>query len=183
MSVPNDHSSGPLPYKIAVLCDLRDRQGRILLIKRAKDPNKGLYSPIGGKLDTASGESPAMCARREILEEAGIDVPLERLHLGGIISEQAYQGTTHWLMFWYRALGSVEVREHEIREGSLEWHPIEALAHLPQPESDRRVIWPLVRQHDAARAGARPGFFCVHVDCTGKELTWDVQQSEPPRNG
>ena len=42
--------SRPLPYKIAVLCDLRDESGRVLLIRRAKPPNQGLYSMIGGKL-------------------------------------------------------------------------------------------------------------------------------------
>lgn len=164
------------PYKIAVLCDLRDDAGRLLLIRRAKDPNKGLYSPIGGKLDTAAGESPAMCARREIEEEAGIDVPIERLHLGGIISEHGYQGETNWLMFWYRVLGPVNVRPHSIREGDLEWHAPESLHTLALPDSDRRIIWPLVQKHD----GAPPGFFAVHVECEGSEMTWRIEQSVPP---
>lgn len=164
------------PYKIAVLCDLRDDQGRLLLIKRAKDPNKGLHSPIGGKLDTASGESPAMCARREIHEEAGIDVPIERLHLGGLISEHGYQGQTNWLMFWYRVLGPVAVTPHTIREGDLEWHALSEFDRLALPETDRRIIWPLVHQHDAA-APRRPGFFAVHVECVGDELAWSVEQS------
>jgi 8-oxo-dGTP diphosphatase len=165
------------PYKIAVLCDLRDDQGRLLLIKRAKDPNKGLYSPIGGKLDTASGESPAMCARREIHEEAGIDVAIERLHLAGLISEHGYQGQTNWLMFFYRVLGSVDVTPHTIREGDLEWHPLEALFSLALPDTDRRIIWPLVMQHDARPPGARPGFFAVHIECEGNDLTWRIEQS------
>ncbi|MBL8745504.1 MAG: NUDIX domain-containing protein [Phycisphaerae bacterium] len=167
------------PYKIAVLCDLRDDRGRLLLIRRAKDPNKGLYSPIGGKLDTASGESPAMCAQREIHEEAGIDVPIDRLHLGGIISEHGYQGQTNWLMFWYRVLGPVTVTPHTIGEGDLEWHAPEAFDRLPLPDSDRRIIWPLVHRHDAA-APARPGFFAVHVECEGQDMTWRVEQSTPP---
>lgn len=163
------------PYKIAVLCDLRDAEGRVLLIRRAKDPNKGLYSPIGGKLDTETGESPAMCARREIQEEAGIDVPIERLHLGGLISEHGYQGQTNWLMFWYRVLGAVSVRPQTIREGDLEWHAAAGLFGLALPETDRRIIWPLVMEHDAG--GARPGFFAVHVECEGEGLTWRVEQS------
>lgn len=164
------------PYKIAVLCDLRDAQGRLLLIKRAKDPNKGLYSPIGGKLDTASGESPAQCARREIHEEAGIDVPIDRLHLGGLISEHGYQGETNWLMFWYRVLGPVCVTPHTIREGDLEWHALEAFPSLALPDTDRRIIWPLVHRHDAVPP-ARPGFFAVHVECVGESLSWQVEQS------
>lgn len=168
------------PYKIAVLCDLRDEAGRLLLIRRAKDPNKGLYSPIGGKLDTGSGESPAMCARREIIEEAGIDVPLHRLHLGGLISEHGYEGRTNWLMFWYRVIGPVAVEQRTIREGDLEWHDADALSALPLPETDRRIIWPLVKEHDSRDPAARPGFFAVHIECIGHGLSWDIQQSERP---
>jgi 8-oxo-dGTP diphosphatase len=165
------------PYKIAVLCDLRDADNRVLLIKRAKDPNKGLYSPIGGKLDTASGESPAMCAQREIHEEAGIEIPIERLRLVGIISEHGYQGQTNWLMFWYRVLGHVSITHHSINEGDLEWHPEPALDNLPLPETDRKIIWPLVRAHDPSHDGTR-GFFTVHVDCTKGDLQWTVQQTD-----
>jgi 8-oxo-dGTP diphosphatase len=171
----------PLPYKIACLCDLRDEHGRILLLRRTREPNRGLCSPIGGKLDMARGESPAQSARREILEEAGIDVPVERLHLVGIISETAYEGRVHWLLFYYRVLGPVRVETGPIREGTLEWHEPGDLDALPLPESDRAIIWPLVRRAEA-RAGAdgRPGFFAVHIDCSGEArgspMTWRVEQ-------
>lgn len=160
----------PLPFKVAVLCDLRDAQGRVLLLRRKKAPNKGLCSPIGGKLDMVSGESPTQCARREILEEAGIDVPIERIRLAGMISERAFEGECHWLIFWYRVEGPVEVEARSIREGELEWHHPDAFDGLPIPESDRRIIWPLVREH----AG---GFFAVHIDCDGPDMTWTVEQS------
>lgn len=164
------------PYKIAVLCDLRDASDRILLIRRAKDPNKGMYSPIGGKLDTASGESPARCAQREIEEEAGILVPMERLKLRGIVSEHGYQGQTNWLMFWYRVVGAVEVVEQEIREGQLVWKSVDELDRLDIPETDRRIIWPAVRTHDHDG-----GFFAIHVECAGEQLEWWTEQSEPGR--
>lgn len=160
-----------LPHKIAVLCDLRDHQGRVLLLHRSKDPNKGLYSPIGGKLDTARGESPAQCARRETLEEAGLDIPLDRFHLGGLISERAYEGRTNWLLFWYRVVGPVSLEPFEMREGRLDWHHPDVIDGLPLPETDRRIIWPLVRDHDG-------GFFAVHIDCDGQELAWRIEMSE-----
>ncbi|MBX3352849.1 MAG: NUDIX domain-containing protein [Phycisphaeraceae bacterium] len=163
----------PLPYKIAVLTDLRDAQGRILLIRRKKHPNFGMCSPIGGKLDMHTGESPAQCARREILEEAGIEVPIERLRLAGMISETAFEGNGHWLIFWYRVLGAVEVQTQEIREGWLEWHDPSTIESLPLPETDRRIIWPLVNKHEG-------GFFAVHIDC-GKDptdLRWVVEQAD-----
>ena len=113
--------SPALPYRLACLCDLRDERGRVLLLHRLKAPNKDLYSPIGGKLDMAIGESPAQCARREILEEAGIDVPIDRLHLMGLISEAGYEGSGHWLLFYYRVLGPVEVETGPMNEGRLEF--------------------------------------------------------------
>lgn len=165
---------GGYPYKIAVLCDLRDREGRVLLLRRAKNPNQGMYSPIGGKLDTAAGESPARCAQREIEEEAGIHVPMERLKLRGIVSEHGYQGETNWLMFLYRVTGAVEVKEQTIREGDLVWKTWEELERLELPETDRTILWPLSREHD------RPGgFFAVHVECVGPSLKWWIEQSEP----
>jgi 8-oxo-dGTP diphosphatase len=175
-------SSGPLPYRLACLCDLRDRDGRILLLRRRKEPNLGLCSPIGGKLDMATGESPAQCAQREIREEAGLEIPISRLHLGGLISETAYEGRGHWLLFYYRVLGPVHVEPHDIREGRLEWFTFDELDSLPLPETDRRIIWPLIRRNERASGCAgdvRPGFFTLHIDCTrgeGEHMSWTVEQ-------
>ncbi len=147
------------------------------MLDRVKSPNQGLSSPIGGKLDTAGGESPAECAQREIFEEARIHVPLERLHFGGIISERAFEGRGHWLMFYFRVLGAVSVEEREMEEGTLRWHSPEELDSLPLPETDREVIWPLIRACEPAPGtDERPGFFSAHIDCRGDSLVWTVDQ-------
>lgn len=170
-------SAGGLPYRIACLCDLRDSRGRVLMLRRRKAPNQGMVSPIGGKLDVGLGESPARCAQREIEEEAGLHVPIERLHLIGLVSEQEFEGRGHWLMFVYRVLGAVEVEAREIPEGTLEWIEPGALEGQPLPESDRLVIWPLMRRAEA-RVGSdgRPGFFAVHIDCRNGSMSWRVEQ-------
>ncbi|MCC6284314.1 MAG: NUDIX hydrolase [Phycisphaerales bacterium] len=168
-----------MPYKLACLCDLRDAQGRLLLLRRIKAPNKGLCSPIGGKLDMASGESPALCAQREIEEEAGIRLPLDRLHLLGLIAETAFEGRGHWLLFYYRVLGPVQVEARTMNEGTLEWFRPDELEGLPVPETDRRIIWPLVKRHEPRTPGGIPGFFSVHIDCRGGDLRWTVDQSIP----
>jgi 8-oxo-dGTP diphosphatase len=153
----NVHGSDPAkPYRIACLCDLRDKDGRVLLLHRAKEPNKGLCSPIGGKLDVFRGESPAQCARREIMEEAGLDVPIERLHLVGLVSECEFEGRGHWLMFIYRVLGPVWVEPREMDEGRLDWFRPEEINALPIPDSDRRIIWPLMRRAED-RSGSEVG--------------------------
>lgn len=185
---PKSPTEPALPYKLACLCDLRDEGGRVLLLRRAKEPNKGLCSPIGGKLDMATGESPAQCAQREILEEAGIHVPIDRLHLAGLISEQAYEQRGHWLLFYYRVIGPVRVEWTQIREGTLEWFHPEQIDALPLPDTDRRIIWPTIRRHEAAAAAkgahSRPGLFTLHIDCsrTGPgrdgEMTWAIEQQD-----
>jgi 8-oxo-dGTP diphosphatase len=182
--MPGPAPTPALPYKLACLCDLRDDRGRVLLLRRLREPNKGLCSPIGGKLDMASGESPAQCARREIREEAGLDIPIHRLHLLGLISEAAFDngksGRGHWLLFYYRVLGPVWVEPHDMPEGRLEWFEPSEIERLPLPDTDRRIIWPLVRKHEAAGPGGRPGFFTLHIDCQageGDAMTWSVEQT------
>lgn len=169
----------PLPYRLACLCDLRDDRGRVLLLQRKKSPNLGLCSPIGGKLDVALGESPARCAQREIAEEAGLDIPFSRLHLMALISEQAYEGRGHWLMFLYRVLGPVWVEPHDMREGRLDWFEPSRIDELALPDTDRRIIWPLIRRHETSGPGGGPGFFAVHIDCRGPEMRWEVEQETP----
>ena len=170
------------PYKIACLCDLRDAEGRVLLLHRLKAPNQGLCSPIGGKLEMTRGESPAQCAVREIEEEAGVRVPIERLHLGGLIAETAFEGRGHWLLFYFRVLGPVEVKTGPMREGELRWHGMDEIDALPLPQTDREIIWPMIRRHERSGPGGGPGFFSLHIDCQGESLTWTVEQ-EPPGAG
>ncbi|MDX9912426.1 MAG: NUDIX domain-containing protein [Phycisphaerales bacterium] len=178
---PTHAPDGTLPYKLACLCDLRDEHGRVLLLRRKRAPNQGLCSPIGGKLDMATGESPAQCAVREIKEEVGLDIPIERLHLGGLISEKAFEGRGHWLLFYYRVLGSVHVEPHEMNEGWLEWHEPSAIDALPLPETDRKIIWPMIREHEARGASTAPGFFTLHIDCSHGDVRWSVEGRMPAR--
>jgi len=55
---PANRMASALPYKISVLVFLENRAGELLLIHRNKAPNLGNWSPIGGKLEMAAGESP-----------------------------------------------------------------------------------------------------------------------------
>ena len=161
-----------LPHKIAVLCYLFDHAGRTLLLHRVKPPNADLYSPIGGKLETADGESPTACAVREIHEEVGLEVAAADLHLTGIVSERAYENRTHWMMFLYEVTRPVSLAPGHFDEGSYDWYTREQIEALPIPESDTQVIWPAFWAH-------RGGFFAAHLDCGDGPMTWRMEQSRP----
>jgi len=53
------------------------REGKVLLIRRKFDPNKGRWAPPGGLLEV--GEDPEQAARREVREELGLEVEMEGL--------------------------------------------------------------------------------------------------------
>lgn len=170
---PDLHDLRNLPYRIAVLCYLYDAEGRVLLLHRAKDPNAGMYSPIGGKLEIADGEGPHDCARREIYEEAGLEIEAGQVRLTGIVSETGYENTTHWLIFLFevaRPIEHEEITSMNITEGRLEWVEPQRVDTLGIPDTDRQIMWPLVRAH-------RGGFFMVHIDCTAEPMTWSVHES------
>ncbi|MGE9270631.1 MAG: NUDIX hydrolase [Verrucomicrobiales bacterium] len=66
-----------------------DREGRVFLIRRAKDPGRGKFAPPGGFVD--AGESLEAAARREVLEEVGLKLEaLDYLSSGSNL--YSYQG-------------------------------------------------------------------------------------------
>src|SRR5689334_68307 len=90
-----------MPYKISTLLYCFNANDEVLLIHRAQEPNLGLWSPCGGKLQTDLGESPYGCACREAAEEMRFTISPSDLHLAGLVSEHGYQGQSHWLMFLF----------------------------------------------------------------------------------
>lgn len=161
-----------LPHKIAVLCYLEDESGRLLMLHRSRMPNSGMYSPVGGKLETGSGESPRRCATREVHEETGIDLAQSDLKLMGILSETGYEGTAHWLIFLFRSTRPVahaEVTSMEMEEGTLHWIDRASIASLDLPPTDAKVLWPLIQKH-------WDGFFTAHIDCTCEPIQWVVHE-------
>ena len=55
--------------KIATLLYCFNEAGEILLVERAQEPNRGRWSPCGGKLKMDLGESPYVCAGWEAQAE------------------------------------------------------------------------------------------------------------------
>lgn len=148
-----------LPFRISVLIFVTDAQGQLLLIQRRKAPNAGCWSPIGGKLEMELGESPLECALREVKEEADLDVSPDHMHLFGYVSEKAYEGQKHWLMFLYHCRQPITHQPEAIDEGHFDFFPRAAIDSLKIPETDRILVWPWWDTH-------RERFIGLRADCS-----------------
>ena len=147
-----------LPYKIATLLYCFNRQGQALLMRRAQEPNLGLWSPCGGKLRMDAGESPYACACREAGEETGLKLTPGDLHLTGIVSEHGFHGKEHWLMFLFEVKPRLKQLPPPHREGEFAFFEPGEIAALNVPRTDAEQIWPLFWRH-------RGGFFAAHCRC------------------
>jgi 8-oxo-dGTP diphosphatase len=162
---------GELPFKISVLVFLKNPAGQFLLIQRRKAPNLGCWSPIGGKLEMAIGESPFECALRETEEETGLRLQTEDLHCFGCLSEKAYEGNGHWLMFLFDSRRPIDALPATIDEGHFGFFDRAAIEQLNLPQTDRTLLWP---QYDHFRQG----FIAFRADCDpAGELRMTVEQS------
>jgi 8-oxo-dGTP diphosphatase len=159
-----------LAYKLAVLVFLENRAGEHLLMLRAKAPNLGSWSPIGGKLETALGESPFECAVRETHEEVGLEISAADLHLFAMIAEKAYEGQSHWLMFLFRCKKPLAALPPDISEGQFGFFSRGQINTLPLPETDRTALWPVYDQY-------RDRFVALKADCApGQPLRVDLEE-------
>lgn len=61
---------------LAVSGVVLDDQGRVLLVRRVRDPEAGCWTVPGGRVKT--GESLEQAAAREVLEETGIRVVIKQ---------------------------------------------------------------------------------------------------------
>jgi len=147
-----------LPFKISALVFVHDEAGDQLLIQRRKAPNRGCWSPIGGKLEMSAGESPYECARRETEEEIGLRVGDRDLHCFGYISEKSYEGAGHWLMFLFDCKKPLTRLPPTIDEGPFKFFKRAEVDGLPIPETDRTLLWPYYDRY-------KGGFVGLRADC------------------
>jgi 8-oxo-dGTP diphosphatase len=147
-----------LAYKISTLLYCFNASDEVLLLHRKQEPNRGLWSPCGGKLDMAAGESPHACACREASEEIGMTVQPGDLHLNGLVSEHGYEGHAHWLMFLFEIKPHLSHLPDTHREGEFGFFSAAQIPLLPLPKTDSEKIWPLFWRY-------RGGFFAAHCHC------------------
>lgn len=160
-----------------------DRQrDEVLLIRRnarSDDEHYGKVNGLGGKLE--NGESVTANARRELFEEASIEVTL--MTLRGTISWPGFGSNGEdWLGFVFLVDGWTGTPPSSNPEGTLEWVPrwrlldacsndeaTRARADLPMWEGDRWFV-PLVFDDDSR------AFHGVMPYSHGRPTGWDFER-------
>lgn len=124
--LPRAMSQEPQRPRIGCGAAILDGEGRLLLVKRVKNPEADHWGVPGGKLDW--GEAARACAEREIREELGIDIEASRVLAVTDMVADDY----HWVAITYAVEafeGEPAIQEaHAIHEWG--WFPLDA---LPSP--------------------------------------------------
>ena len=118
-------SERPIPgVGVAVVAD-----GRLLLVKRGREPGRGLWAVPGGKVE--AGEELTATARREVAEETGLEVVVEDVVWVGESIGPGDPPAWHYVMidFIGRVVGGEPVAADDADE--VGWFTDEEARHLP----------------------------------------------------
>lgn len=109
----------------AVSAHVADAEGRVLLARRAHEPDAGLWDLLGGFLE--EGEHPLDGLRREMLEETGLEVEPGEF-LGAFLDTYGDDpGATSVLnLVWEARISSGEPKAAD-DVAELRWYPLDEL--------------------------------------------------------
>ena len=115
----------PIPgVGVAVIQD-----GALLMVRRGRGPNVGLWAIPGGKVDY--GESMQEAAVREVREETGIEVELDEVVWVGDAIGPGDPPAWHYTLvdFAARMIGGILAAADDAQE--VAWVPLERVLDLP----------------------------------------------------
>jgi 8-oxo-dGTP diphosphatase len=142
---------------LATLCYVK-HSGKTLMVHRNKklnDIHEGKWNGLGGKFE--AGETPEMCIRREVQEEAGLLIRNPRLC--GLLTFPNFKGND-WYVFVFTATEFEGELLDSSPEGKLEWIADDQLTHLNLWESDHIFLpWLAVGK-----------FFSAKFDYAGEKM-------------
>jgi len=153
---------------LATLCYVK-HNGKTLMVHRNKKPNdihEGKWNGLGGKFE--AGETPEMCIKREVREEAGLLI--QNPHLHGLLAFTNFKGND-WYVFVFTATDFSGELSGTSPEGRLEWVDDEKLTSLNLWESDH-IFLPWIENGK---------FFSARFDYTGDVMgEYDVTFYDQP---
>lgn len=118
------------------------RGKRILLIKRANEPARGLWSIPGGLVEV--GETLKEAAKREVEEETGIKVEIGEFLdiIENIIRDRDGRVKFHYVLIDFRAKPVSEDAELSPSSEALEarWFTPEEMKNIPLTQTVRRLL-------------------------------------------
>lgn len=147
--------------KLATLLYIKNDNGDYLLLERVKNPNKGLLSPPGGKLDVHLAESPIECAVREANEECAIVSTNDDWKLMGIMTEKEFPHIGNIMVFLFEFKKRVNTVPPEFHEGKFHFIPEKDIMAATIPETDKKFIWSSILQNKEC-----DDVFFLNMDCT-----------------
>jgi len=131
-----EYPTAPIPGVGALII----RDGLVLLVKRGHEPGKGLWSIPGGVVEL--GETVHQAVVREVKEETGLDVEVERLLEVGdvIVNDEAGNVKYHYVMinFLVRVVGGVVKATSDA--SNVRWFPINRLSGESVTKTTRRLL-------------------------------------------
>jgi 8-oxo-dGTP diphosphatase len=123
----------PKGHKQPAVLSILKSDNKYLLLRRSKEPNLGLYSPVGGKID--AHESPKQAVIRETREETGVEI-INPKFCGTIVETSPTK--YNWICFVYFSEVAFSEPIH-CKEGRLEWIDSAELSTIPTPKTDTLI--------------------------------------------
>jgi ADP-ribose pyrophosphatase YjhB (NUDIX family) len=127
---------------------VHDEEGRVLLIKRRFEPNKGRWSLPGGLLET--GETLEFAGRREVREELGVEIEVEELFQVSeeIIKDAEGKARFHFVLVDFLAKLSPSGATITLNEESesFEWFEPDQVEALDASENTRLIVSKYLRE-------------------------------------
>ena len=120
---------------ITTLCYLERDNNYLMLhrVSKKNDINKDKWIGVGGHLENY--ESPEECIKREIFEETGYDIPLDKLEFRAVVTFASQKGEYELMNLFTAAAPDQEPIECD--EGKFQWVDKDSVYDLNLWEGDK----------------------------------------------